>query len=64
MSSPLSERLSAVVQEHTALKVLAASLKKRLNKAENKAKLVEAAAKKVIQIKIGLTTPEYIVLLF
>lgn len=49
MSSPLSERLSAVVQEHTALKVLAASLKKRLNKAENKAKSVEAAAKKVIK---------------
>lgn len=50
MSSPLSERLSAVVQEHAALKVLAASLKKRLNKAENKAKSVEAAAKKVIKI--------------
>ena len=49
MSSPLSERLSAVVQEHTALKVLAVSLKKRLNKAENKAKSVEAAAKKVIK---------------
>ena len=46
MSSP-TERLQAVVQEHTALKALAASLKKQLNKAENKTKSVEAAAKKV-----------------
>eukprot|EP00729_Bicosta_minor_P016316 gene16316-11468_t len=45
MSSP-TERLQAVVQEHTALKALAASLKKQLNKAENKTKSVEAAAKK------------------
>ena len=45
--SSIQERLDAAVAENAQLKSDAAALKKRLNKAEKKAKSVEAAKKKV-----------------